>query len=1138
MSTPDFEQLGQEILDKKLNGDLSSFTSDSDISENSLSAAVSDLLNKLSKFANLPYGSSRLSDTDKGNILGSVYQLVDELKKDNKKPNVKINGMTPHFGAYKLICFAFLLVYGKNKSMLDVFYRFKEVLDLPPSSTENDIIDSIRELKESNNAFRNRIGSYDDKYSNSSSGGIYSLKSELKAQHEQVMSLQAECEKLRNEKLKTDSKLFNLENEYNIAKCQFASSNDERVRLEKENSQLAHTVNELTASIENSKNELLNAQSKSFINETHISQLKTQLSDLERKLTKSDANLAKQRAENLKLSDTINEQRTIIEDLSLNSTLGITTKVESSPKSTLPEVEGTNSDVVATESLNTLMDSFSLQIDSLNEELSEITTKKNDLVRLVHFLYKVCIEQNDYIIKMKQTKSQISPGKTTYQDNSASISDEFVKIIHETISIKLKEIIINPLTRDKQSQETICESFRTVCNILSDYEFQNCELAEENKKIEGKLKSQIQILFDNFSGAVKFIENIINTNDVQRSLLSKPTSADLRAHVLSSLVSTEEFIHNNCPDLVPDTTLFEALVSNDDIRVSRKLDSFHDIPPEIMSIIASCATANSVLRKYNTNALSQLDGALAETRKFRHEVQNATRLKQENDFLKQEIDDLKQKNLELKVNLENQQGNLNSQLMLKVSENHIYDALEENEMRFNEEVDHLNNKLKLKSRMIKDLKVELADVKSQYENQLAINDLSTEEKTHLSNEIMSLKKELSDAKVIIEEQKRTLHNQQTKLELKYEQQLLDLENVMRNNQQNYEEALELQRQNTIKEIANAKQKYKDKYKLIESTANERMNQNVDIKRRYELALTELRHKIDEMTKNEYSLMEKLAEKEKQIKEANQKVQSSQFEIRTASMKASASEEKLKRQHSQTVTALQLQISNLESKYKIDLEKAKDDASDKVLEIERLIHATFPDFDQSLPLTTLVPALAQQFRECRNKNSKLTYSEIELSRIRQVLSSENAYESVIKLNRENEQMKLEVENMKKVITEAKTVCSSDKMVKQWEDWAHKVHTLISCRPNPSMTSGQLRRALEVFLLSSNDNVKSTLIIDSLRQQKKYMDIVPHIKIIRPPENPGRICILTVISLVRIYRNSSIHSQASVAYKQPQRSYLYD
>lgn len=439
----------------------------------------------------------------------------------------------------------------------------------------------------------------------------------------------------------------------------------------------------------------------------------------------------------------------------------------------------------------------------------------------------------------------------------------------------------------------------------------------------------------------------------------------------------------------------------------------------------------------------------------------------------------------------------------------------------------LNDKVKLtedalqqemidKERYIRDLGEQLVSNKNDYEDTLNIK---TVEIDRLTSEVESLKQVLKSTRE--ENQKLSNdYNDSQNAVLKLSTEAFDLEQKLKkefeaiikeNDDQMKLERDELnsqiaEKQAKIEELCNfheseicrMKNSHKSKVEQLNKELKVQTDRGNKIRDHFETMLEELRSKLQESRLSESSALsdaENLAIENNDLKS---RLSSLNIDIKVLRMKLHSAEEKAKRDRGFDNTKAHMKILSLETERQTAIEQIKSQCNEKMYSFLTSICSKFKDyvdFNKAISEESVSEFLDNVYNTMNKiveDNNKLVRLNSELDEVRKTLdidAGESVAEAVETLNQKvqhydklKDQIEKDSNEASSLVKQTRLAFNASHELKAWEDWARRIHSLITENFAVTKSDGQLRYLLEEALMSTVGKRSHWRRLEILRMEK--------------------------------------------------------
>ena len=470
------------------------------------------------------------------------------------------------------------------------------------------------------------------------------------------------------------------------------------------------------------------------------------------------------------------------------------------------------------------------------------------------------------------------------------------------------------------------------------------------------------------------------------------------------------------------------------------------------------------------------------------------------------------------------------------------------ENRLNKEIkSHENTKMiinKLKSKIIS-LRKQHENERKQYIEELEMTKHQVDE---LSDSISENEGKFNQTKNDLNEKNAIIESLQNEIRIKNEQiqKYINLQHeekeAIKAEMKNESESFFREKDTTIKSLTESLEstqyKHQEKIKEMKSQMKatiKKLQDEIDcevqraneIRINYEKLLTDLKNKLSQSRISENKAKERNAFLENELKESKSALTKIRIDYKMLNIKVLNAEDKLKREKTLFDTQLKMKILGLQTDNQTQIEELKNkydnDIHNLLLKICEIFR-NYIDFNITITEEAVLDVLQNVANILKETNIKLINSQGQfsiLSDIKGLLNITNDYDIVSSLKlimkelngfRENQE-KLDQERTKveKLIKKANIIGSKEKINREWETWAKRLHSLITDSFSTAKTNKQLQYAIEEALMGAIGQRQIWRKLEILRTEKNFL--LSGVKVY--PSNRKKKIIITFFHLVCIY-----------------------
>ena len=874
------------------------------------------------------------------------------------------------------------------------------------------------------------------------------------------------------------------------------------------------------------------------------------------------------------------------------------------------------------ESLKKVINALADQVNDINQDLSKEDSIKTRMLRLLNriTLYFTSIEKN--VEKLTKDNNTLKDEKENLQNQNKDLQNTIQNFHcdHNEVCESLREFIkenysnhslINDM-KDILSPEThtTVPPIKRIENLLNLLLKQKLEKKIQLTPNEEFLKGQNRRLIIYLNNIVHFLEQIVQSGEIQHWLLDGVESREFPQQMKQQVIRIQSFLESN--NLIDNSQIADSFMSFPsfiDKYLEKSLFERPDNDVELLTLVEQFIFINSILVKFSSELQHRGNLMISEVRTLRAELNKAqneiydsvenvrnqyesqiqneiqsrekmektlnavkNKLRENNNL---EVSDIVTKclsiineNNQINESNDNDTNSISNDIESYNSQNDEYVTKVENKLA--EAMDKIKKQKNEHEKEVEELKVMLSESQGEIDDIKQKKEIETKE---LEKEINELKKKLSE----LAEDKEKLQNEflnehatnkQINSIVKQQQQQIDLlkkqkedekEEIKKQMTEDYEKqkkALARQVDDLKQEYLDVQTSYKQEIRDIKKGFKQERTKYVneidlqikridEIKKHYEALLSELREKVKEARDNE---MKHKGDYEKQTVELNDlrsRNSSLQLEQKVLQMKLNSFEERLKREKALIESKSQMKYLALETNKQTAIEEQKVKQTSQfnkfLLQIYEKIQTiiditdnnniteqtTLDDIDKIVNIIydqkDQIESLSQITKEVDDIKEFLLAKGCDLENKTLYQAVKDVYDSFAKMETDRQEIAKEKKEVAALKKQAQTEYDNLRMLKEWEDWARRLHILISDSFAAKIeTSRELRNDLEEVLIASISNRQTFRKLDTLRLEKQFLVSnmlrpVLH-KAERPHEAKFNVALIVVSSVLRIQKLS--------------------
>ena len=1016
----------------------------------------------------------------------------------------------------------------------------------------------IQELEELNNELEQKQNETENKVQDKARK-INELKSKNSELTKNVDALADEVQSLKDEndelKKKMSQKTQNFQSKIDQLSDMVNNLADKLQSTKKENHNLKHT--------QDASKKKLSQLEKSLKNERNAySQLESQMHSQLSMITEENEQL-KQDLEQTKI------QNSALSNLQVDAP-------EKSPSQKMQQV------------VDEIMKRFQEQCDELRDEsqlrlqLIAIIRKQSSLITEYDRLLKEQAENPTQKKEEVETRETIlSPTrKPTDLDDTA-----FLSVIDDLeVAGDAESVLADVQHIGHEDGLTTRARFVNVMNYLFDT---YSKTRKEMKEKEDAQKEQIDDCQQSFNRLLKQIQ--VQTRFIEQVARSNiDIEATLRNQILESVAKTQNFLIEYGTGFIEDRSLYDMTnINADPIKLREKVEEvftqYDDIESnvgkELLSLFAQSVSVSSVLRRYGSEAQTQIQRLSGEVKRLRTEL-DATRTDMENRVhaiqqeCEQQIKELSEKSKSgeeiidsvkniLRANITNEEliapifkaleRLLDGDVIYELDPQEYNDALAETLHKTREEAD-------LSKQQMEEFRQAISKVSNDVENASGMLEKETNELidqqndqiTILNEEVLKLRQQTED--LAEEISKKTEENKElskrndelAEVLQKSEQRVSQLEQEMKTAEKTVRNKYKQSLDKTLTAIL---QDHKSRMDQLQRRIKNVQKDNAKALAQKDNELQETQQQYEQRL-NELAMQKEMAEKElraseeeaqtmllnlrTQLKEAQNATISVDLENKVLQQRMKALEERTQREKDNYEAQYSLKQLKNDDEIRAKAQKLQEDMEKKKNEFMNKLVAELREFaDSSVPVTeqnvlALMSDIYTRLKINARDNEKADDLDRQMREIRQLLDAPKGTRTVAVVRDYTEsfrELKAKIAALEKEKKNVIAELSPD----EWNEWAKRVSKVV-CDGKQPESSRELRQKIEEAVFAAVGSQTLLHKIEFLREQKKVLkdQSIPAEKDDYPTSLTSVIC--SFMFLRRIMRMSN-HIPTEIAVKEP-------
>ena len=879
------------------------------------------------------------------------------------------------------------------------------------------------------------------------------------------------------------------------------------------------------------------------------------------------------------------------------------------------------------ESLKKVINALADQVNEINSDLSKEDSIKTKMLRLLNrvTLYFTSIEST--ISKTNETNATLKEEKESLQNQVKELQNtinsfhcdhnEVTENLREFIKEKYSEHQLINEMKDILSPETHTtvppiDRIQNLVSLLLEQKINNKVDLTANEQF---LKDQNKRLLIYLNNIVHFLEQIVQSGDVQQWILNGIETRDFPQEMKQQVIRIQSFLESN--NLIDNSQIADSFMSFPsfiDKYLQNGLFTTPDIDTELLSLLEQFIFINSILVKFSSELQHRGNLMMREVKSLRAELSKAQdEIYGGVETVKNECDARIQKEVQARQKMENTLRSVQTKLrehnegeicdiitqcLSMINENNETDENNPNdsssfsflpepynyqndeyvtkvENKLASAMDKIKNQKKEHEKEVQELKMMLSESQEEVDDIKQKKDIETQELEKEINELKAKLSALAQEKDKAQNELQNEHstNKQINSIMKEQQKQIELLKKQKNEEQEelrkqITQESEKQKKALARQIddlkeeyhdsqANHKQEIKDLKKEFKQERTKYVNEIDmqvkridDIKKHYESLLTELREKVKEARENEMKHKEDYEKQTSELNDLRSRNSALQLEQKVLQMKINSFDERLKREKALIESKSQMKCLALETNKQTAIEEQKVKQTSQfnkfLLQIYEKFQSILSSNDNNVTEQTILGDLDKVvdiLYDQKDQIESLSQISKEVDDIKQFLVANNVilenktlyqavkeiYDSFEKMETDRQEIAKEKREVATLKKQAQSEYDNYRMLKDWEDWAHRLHILISdCFAAKIVTSQELRNDLEEVLIGSISNRQTFRKLDTLRLEKQFLVSNILRPVLHKSERPHEVkmnVVLIVISSVHRIQKLAGHMRCS-------------
>ena len=863
--------------------------------------------------------------------------------------------------------------------------------------------------------------------------------------------------------------------------------------------------------------------------------LKSQVSQLLDEKKKLEIDLHIYQDENKKLKDTTHDS--IKSNKPTNEVLELGAQ--------LKKVESEKQHLLA------IIDEFRDLLDQQAEELEQKTTLGNELITAIHKLNLVNHELEE---RCKQAESRpykpitkpdtiTKPSKKLQLSTQNNEIQEVIRSISDICSIIDDNQVKDSITCIIENEDiSDTERIINITNILSS------RIAEQKDNFETKISTMNSLnskLKQGLANISKFVERLTTSGEIIKWIPSSYSEQDLRSILLSQVTNINNFINENAPGIIEESTFLDQLSIDNNYsdfeqsmnKIFEKYSSFEtEEGGDLMILLTQAIVANDVLRRFDNEAKLQCEHKISEFASYKNEVE----IERQNTESKHkaELNRIKDELLQSQIDNGNNKEKLENLIsMLQAGSNdpkiaQILSSLKESKLdkpvierqiiqqANNSESEEIIQQLQQKIRQYEEEKEQvkvkqdrevveqlnqIEIIKKELTDSLEQMNLLHDENESLHQQVDELREENTRITSITKDQEVKTSCQIEKLKEKYEREILSAQKENRSLLKKLKEIF-LTFEDTKQQM---KMTMKKKIAKINAEKTQEIQNHQNLLIQKEEAMNDLKTKLEEADAKAKSFEDRIENLQTLLKESQEYSSKLKLEQKMLSTKMQSIEDKLKRERTTYDSQLKLKTFAIETDAKAKIEAIKSEGNRQIQTLLQTIYdALEGSFIHSIKDESIEPQIDEEcilymiddLKERASQSSSLQrenqhYKE-EMDKIKNALGKPSKTSSLStsistflkqleEKKEEISQLRAENQEMKKNSQHVRSVMKQEKLSREWEEWGRKLLYLVNDGRFSVKSGREIRYAIEECIYVAINKRVIWRRLDLLRDEKKLL-----------------------------------------------------
>ena len=1103
-------QLGQSLLEQSLDS-----TNEGE-SRDSFSDAVYihtiQLSALLKSMQILNVSDAVLSEPEVLNIQKKLRAVLDDLEQSDKFPSPEIGTGSSLHEAYRVLCFTLL------------------VLQKAPIPNDSQIAAENRALREKLTQFAPLIEYLQSEFY-ISNDTIPEILSELKKrrQNEHIPRVIPDDTDLQ-------MKLSNLMRQNQNLELQIALVNREKEELSATLSENMQITEEFSRRFQEMQLELEQKDSSSDVNSAQCLILETDLEAAnvrckelqgERDKLKEKLKELRKHVRNIECENKAKDAE--IEQLKIqNERLNIE-RDELQNKATEPkETQEKEREIMEKEvaKLNEALKEIASEMEVVSDELASESKLKTQLFSIVQTqsdalsiaeseLKKAKSALDEQILQTKSANSakvalerQLQASKCNHQE----VIDAIATFVHH-------KNLASPELLDILDSEEMSAPVKCVAII----EFlTKSKTDQSNSNTNEKLKEQNKRLITYISTVMHFIDQLANSKDIQTWMIDAGYGDDCQNTLVQQCGRIDCFLRQN--QLLVDTQPVCSTFSQFPVYLKEKLNDIATEDRELLLILQIVCCANEILRKFGDHLVEQVNHMATDMSRLRHEIRQTNedtddRIYEATESISRKLAEEQEKNRRIETVLQKIAAHLKtcegtkgiikclrilddinddnteiedfgSELQQTIDER---DAAVEENTAMAKELHKRKQVVKRLGNEVVRMETEIKDITTELEEKRALSESLSTQVMELENENDELRQTIQHQMEELDKSKEDTHSSLCALSEKYEEKIEKLKAEFNVEREEYETEI-----NALKKESKAQRREsREQLQKLQNECQLQTQRNDELRNHFEPMLSDLREKLKEARTAEAAAQTEMKKSELAAKEMKSDLSAARIDLKMLRMKLAASEEKIKRERKLLDAQTRMQIMNAQTENQAILDEQKvrlegEHHSFLLSLIDKL--RPFVDHSTLVTDTTVIDILDRaiaSIQELTERAHKLSRYQKEIESLREMLGVReiSVVPAVTSLSNELQEYRASkqriAEDQEKAAAmrrKADTCSNNEKLLRDWEQWANRVHCLVADRFCSPKSPKELQNAIEEIVMGSLGQRQMKRRLEILRIEK--------------------------------------------------------